>query len=82
MYKGENQFPKKKNKKKIRPPKEQINFEKKLGEAFKNRKERIDDLKKEILSFLIKNKIDDRDGKSALREALKELKSRNDIDKR
>lgn len=64
-----------------KPKKDHIDFEKKLGVAFEDRKQKISDLKRDILAFCAKNKIDDRDAKAALREALTELKERSDIDK-
>ena len=62
-------------------PKDKIDFEKKLKEAFKTREEKIENLEKQMLDFLVKNQIDDRDAKSALRGALKKLKARCELDK-
>ena len=76
MYNSEQQnFPTKKSKTK----KESIRFAVQAKKIRDEREEKIQELKDDILAFLTKNKIDDRDAKVALQKAVKAISMRSDI---
>lgn len=76
MYNSEQQnFPTKKSKTK----KESIRFAVQAQKIRDEREEKIEELKDDVLAFLAKNKIDDRDAKVALQRAIKAITLRCDI---
>jgi len=67
------------NTKKPKTKKESIRFAVKAKEIRNEREEKIEELTKDILVFLAKNKVDDRDAKIALQKAVKAIAKRCDI---
>jgi len=65
--------------KKPKTKKESIRFAVQAKKIRDERDEKIEELKDDILAFLTKNKVDDRDAKVALQKAVKAISMRSDI---
>jgi hypothetical protein len=79
MYNPENIIPVKAELKKSKKKKESIRFAVKVKEIRDERENKIDDTVKDLLAFLIKNKVDDRDAQIVLYKARRVIAARSDL---